>query len=428
MSRCLLFIFLYIAIVPTTWAAVTFSAGNDRLLVDSTTSSSTPVNTGLAVSLGGYTGDALVVSSFSGEKTNNSEPVIAQYQLAYNGSVIGQPRFRNIQKSSAAAGAGSSVGVVTISNSNDITLQHAENNSKANLTTLTGSTLSVIPLTSGATTLNHAHQSVLDPSASTTGSSFSQVTATSSFSVPAVHSGTSEIFVMASFGVSADQSGSGSWQLQVRDVATGTWVNVGNQAQRAIGTSEGIVTVVGLADVSAAGSYEARLLHASDGTAQLSTTNIDLVALSLSIGANEYLQSYEATTIGATGASLSIPVGQDMQVFAAANITANSSNNDTGTYLLNLNDGASTNLISSSTREVDSANLGSVALSGVVSLVASNSNTLEMSVDSANLGFSSDSNLVAFGLTSVPEHSSIAWISALVVLIFALRKRSSKQD
>ncbi len=430
MLRLPIFILLIMWIQPA-WSAVTFSAGNSILASNASVSTSTPTDTGLAVSLSGYTGDALVVSSFSGQKSNNSDPITASYRLAYNGGVVGLSRSRIISKSSAAAGAGSSVGIASIVDATDITLQHSRIGSPS-LETLAGSTLSVIPLTSGGTTLNHSSASVTT-GASTSSTSFSPVATASAFTVPAVHADTSEIFIMASFqvavsGIGLPPPGQGTWKLQVSVFGSGIWTDVGNQMQREISTDSGIATLVGLADLTTADDYEVRLVHASDGAATLSTTNVDLVAVSLSIDETSYLQSYEADTIGSTGASLSVPVDTDMQVFAATSITADSTTNATGTYLLNHNDGTTLNLMSSSTREVNNPDLGSVALSGIVSVAAADTNTLELSVNSNNLTFSSDTNFVAFGLTSVPENSSIAWVTGFFALLLVLKRRHYKRS
>ncbi len=415
--------FLILIGVQSLLSQTAFESVRDILPSDSTTSSATLVDTGLAVSLGNYTGEALVVSSFSGEKTNNAEVLIATYQMAYSGSAIDQPHLRSIQKTSSAAGAGSSVSIVNLTSPANITLQHSENNSKSNLTTLTGSTLSAIPLSAGGMTLNHAYTSVLDPDSPTAVTDFSPVVTSSSFSVPAVHDGTSEIFIMASFDVIANQSGLGTWKLQVKDATSGIWVDAGNHARRSIGTSEGIVTLVALADVSASDNYEVRLVHASDGSAVLTTRNVDLAAVSLSIDQDFYLQSYEADAISPTGATMSIPVASDMQVFAASNITSGSVQNDTGVFSLSLDDGATSTLLASSKREVTSNLFGSVVLAGIVSASASNTNILGMSIDTTNIGFEADSNFVAFGLTAVPESKNFALALGLATCLFVVRRR-----
>lgn len=429
-------IFLYGGLFSFFWgqilvADITFDSQSVKLEADATTALTTYTDTGLSVNLGGYSGAAFVMSTFSGKKSNSSNFFEADYQLYdYNSnSVLGQVHKRQIEKTSTAAGAGSALGIVNLSG-NSVTLQHARTlySQSNSLITLAGSTLTAIPLSSGTTDLSYASASQLLGVNTSLSDYSSVVTTTGSFNVPAVHEGTKEVFVAAAFDVIASGSGQGSWKLQFKPATGGVWQDVGNTAFRGVNSSEGIVTMVGLADISDAGDYIVRLVQAIDvagGT--LTTSNVDIAAISLSIDATQYLQSYETTVNGVdTTISMQLSLDEDMPVFAAANITANSSGNDTGTYFLSAIDDGSTSILASSTREVLSSSLGSVGLSSIYNFTAAGTNSITLTIDSAYLGFDSNSNFVAFELTSttaIPEPATVGFLLGIGAFTLAMLRR-----
>ena len=99
----------------------------------------------------------------------------------------------------------------------------------------------------------------------------------------------------------------------------------GSTARRAVDANSGIVTLVGLADLGESGSsgnYQVRLVQSSDdNSTQITTSNVDVVGISLSVNATEYLQTYEGT-FSTSGSSMTIDLTQDMDVFSVANISA----------------------------------------------------------------------------------------------------------
>ncbi|MBT8036330.1 MAG: PEP-CTERM sorting domain-containing protein [Verrucomicrobiae bacterium] len=419
---------LMLALTGTASASITFTSKTTLLTADSATSSTTPVNvSGLSTSLTGYTGKAMVMSTFSSQKGSNSSSLTATYRL-HDGAAVGQDHMRVLTKNDAYdTGAGSVLGIADITSGSAVNLQHSRTSSKSiDLETLAGSTLTAIPLTAGGKTLDYTS---LSSSSSVTNSSSSDVTVASltganTLSVAAVHDGTSEVFVMASFDTYAAADLDASWSLQYRaEGDTGSWTDIGKQAQRSVTANEGIVTLVGLADLSAAGNYDIQLVQRSDGSNNLTTLGANIVALSLAIDENEYLQSYEATSVGATGATLDIDLSEDMDVFAVSNITAETNGTSTiDNYNLLSNDGTSDTTLAYSTREVGSTDLGSVGLGSISSMLASNNNSFEINSTGTILEFNPDSNFVAFGLTSVPEPSSSALL-ALSATLFAWHRR-----
>ncbi|WP_162027724.1 MULTISPECIES: hypothetical protein [unclassified Lentimonas] len=402
--------------------AVTFDASYAITSADADTNSDTLVDvTGLSVTLPSYSGDVLMISSYSANKKNNSDELTARHQLDANGSPVGIERDRHIIKSSAAAGAGAAIGVVNVSSGGSMTLQHAKSTGdKPGLSTLSHSTLTAIPLTSGGKTLSHAYTSSTD----TVTSNVEEVAKTTALNVANIHGGTAEVFIMATFETVSSGTSNASWQLEYRTAETGLWEVAGNASSRKLDTNQGVAAVTALADLDAAGDYEFRLTQSLVSGDNFSTLDVDLVALSLSIDADTYLQSYEQYTVGSTGATLDLAVSEDMDVFVAASVTATSTSSTTGEYQLFLDGGTTSSIVAGSTREVDTGDVGSVALTGVYSLLASDTNTLTLQTDDADLTFGTDgNNVVGFGLTAVPEPSQYTLIFCVLTFAVVLRRR-----
>ncbi|HRU06329.1 MAG TPA: PEP-CTERM sorting domain-containing protein [Candidatus Brocadiia bacterium] len=406
-----------------------------------TATSSTMVSTASTSLTLGSAGAVLVMSSFSA-MTTNATAQTGSWELRVDGGSASQTINRYLSGTNDR-GVITAVNIftgVSSGTSHSFDLYHATSGTA--LQTY-GTTLVAIPLVTdsgsalpyGMGTLGSGGESIASTSLTPLATSGSWATVTLATA--------GDIFVAASLNSRSDTGGgnssrTGQWQLGIYSSDGSTRLGtLGSTVSRFLsGTADtGAVTLYGLANDYAAGTYVIKLEAATDsGSKPIITENLTLAAVGLSLANGQYFDAFQATTASVATSSTSftdalsgsITLPETGQIVLASSFSTSSSAAATGSFRLDDSPNYTGQEVNRYLSGVNDTGSGGVV--GLTSSLAAATYTpsLQYQTTSGTLT-ASGVTLIGFSTSSTPEPATLALFALVAVpAALALRRRAAR--